>query len=264
MSKDGNKRLNNKIALITGAGSGIGRATSLRFAKEGAKVIVTDINEETAQETVELIKTEIEGKAIAIGCDISNKNDVKSMVKQASDQFTRIDILFNNAGIGTYSLGELTNINLKIWDEVMNVNLRGTWLVSKFIAKEMKKQDIVGELRGKIINNASMAGVIPSTPLGVYSISKAGVIAMTKIFAQELAPFKITVNAICPGFHVTGVYFNDERFIEKALQYWGRSIPLERIGTAEDVANVMFFLASDDSNYLTGQSISCDGGCSVA
>ncbi|NVM01833.1 MAG: SDR family oxidoreductase, partial [Candidatus Helarchaeota archaeon] len=173
MSKDNNKRLNNKVTLITGAGSGIGRATSLRFAKEGAKVIVVDINADTAQETVKMIKMEIKGEAIAIGCDISNKNDVKSMVKQASDQFSRIDILFNNAGIGTYSLGELTNINVKIWDEVMNVNLRGTWLVSKFIGKIMKKQDIVGELRGKIINNASMAGILPSTPLGVYSISKA-------------------------------------------------------------------------------------------
>ncbi|MFX1450038.1 MAG: SDR family NAD(P)-dependent oxidoreductase [Promethearchaeota archaeon] len=264
MSKNNNKRLKNKVALITGAGSGIGRATSLRFAKEGAKVIVTDINLETAQETVKLIKEDLQGEAIAIGCDISNKNEVKSMVKQAYDDFARIDILFNNAGLGTYSLGELTSINEKIWDEVINVNLRGTWLVSKFIAKNMKKQDIVGELRGKIINNASMAGVIPSTPLGVYSISKAGIIAMTKIFAQELAPFKITVNSICPGFHVTGVYLNDERLIEEALRMWGRSIPLERIGTAEDVANVMFFLASDDSNYLTGQSISCDGGCTVA
>ena len=264
MAKIKNKRLSNKVALITGAGSGIGRATSLRFAEEGAKIIVTDINEETAQETVKLIKTKMNGDAIAIGCDISNKNDVKSMVKQASDQFARIDILFNNAGIGTYSLGELTNINEKIWDEVMNVNLRGTWLVSKFVVKKMKKQEIIGELRGKIINNASMAGVIPSTPLGVYSISKAGVLAMTRIFAQELAPFKITVNSVCPGFHVTGVYLNDERLIEKALDLWGRAIPLERIGTAEDVANVLFFLASDDSNYLTGQSVNCDGGCSVA
>jgi len=125
----------------------------------------------------------------------------------------------------------------------------------------MKKQDITGELRGKIINVASLAGKVPTPPLGAYSISKAGVIAMTQVFAQELAPFKITVNGVCPGFHVTAIYLNDEKLVEEVVKMWGRKIPLDRLGTAADVANVLFFLASDDSNYMTGQSLNCTGGC---
>ena len=264
MSQNENKRLINKIALITGAGSGIGRATALRFAKEGASVIVVDINADTAEDTVNRIKKDTDSKAIAIGCDISKTDEVKAMVKQVYDNFPRLDILFNNAGIGNNSFGSLYSITEKTWDEVMNVNLRGTWLVSKYFAKKMKKQDIVGELRGKIINNSSLAGKMPSTPLGAYSISKAGVIAMTTVLAQELSPFKITVNAVCPGFHVTGIYFNDERAIEVALKEFGREIPLGRIGTADDVARVLFFLASKDSDYMTGQALTIDGGVIIA
>ncbi|MHA1380784.1 MAG: SDR family NAD(P)-dependent oxidoreductase [Candidatus Helarchaeota archaeon] len=253
----------DKTALITGAGSGIGRATSLRLAKEGAKVIVVDINLENAQDTVDLIKKQYKNKAIAMECDISNVEEVKHLVRRFYGQFRRLDILFNNAGIGTFSYGELISLRENIWDEVMSTNLRGTWLVTKYFVKKMRKQEIRigGELRGKIINNASLVGKEPMSPLGAYSISKAGVIAMTHIFAQELAPYKITVNAVCPGFHLTGIYLNDEKVIKEIMQKWGRKIPLERYGTSEDVANVVFFLASDDSNYLTGQSISCDGGC---
>jgi len=123
----------------------------------------------------------------------------------------------------------------------------------------MKKQDMAGELRGKVIIVSSFAGKVPFTPLGAYSISKAGLIAMTQVFAQELAPFKITVNAICPGFHLTGIYLNDEKTARQSLQWSGRKIPLERIGTAEDVANLMFFLASEDSNYITGRPSALTG-----
>jgi len=258
-----NKRLYNKIALITGAGSGFGRATSLRFAEEGASVIAVDKNLDTAEETISMIKKDFPTNALAIKCDISNKDEIKEMAKQVFENFSRLDILINNAGIGTFSYGKLSTLSEKVWDEVMNVNLRGTWLVTKELVKRMKKQELVGEIRGKIIIVSSLAGKMPSTPLGAYSISKAGLIAMTQVLAQELAPLKITVNGICPGFHVTAIYLNDENLVKQAVQWWGRKIPLERIGTADDVAKVLFFLASDDSNYMTGQSLNCDGGCSA-
>ncbi len=261
MEKIESKRLLNKIVLITGAGSGIGRATSIRFASEGASVIVVDINHETAEETVELIKNVSKSPAIAIKCDISNLPEVEAMSQEALSAFPRLDILINNAGIGTYSLGNVYSVSEQIWDQVMDVNLKGTWLVTKEIVKKMKKQKKVGELRGKIINNASLAGKVPSPPLGVYSISKAAVIAMTQVLAQELGRFKITVNAVCPGFHVTAIYNNDPLLVKEASKMFPGKITLKRIGTAEDVANVLYFLASDDSNYMTGQSLNCGGGC---
>ncbi|NHI92952.1 MAG: SDR family oxidoreductase [Candidatus Lokiarchaeota archaeon] len=254
------KRLLNKIALITGAGSGFGRATSLRFAREGASVIAVDINAISNEETIKLIKKEVGGKTLAIKCDISNISEIKSAVKLVYKEFPRLDMLVNNAGIGG-PIGPLSSISEKAWDGLMNINLRGTWLMSREFIKKMKKQELEGELRGKIINVSSLVGKIPSSPLGVYSITKAGIIAMTQIFAQELGPHKITVNAVCPGFHVTGAYFNDPNITKKASEIWSGRICLERIGTAEDVSNVLFFLASEDSNYMTGQSLNCGGGC---
>ena len=166
MSKNTDKRLNNKVALITGAGSGIGRATSLRFAKEGARVIVTDINIETAQETVKLIKTEMQGEAIAIGCDISNKDEVKSMVKQASDQFARIDIVFNNAGIGVAYGRNICRVKETDWDKIMAVNLKGQWLVAKSIWRKMNAQKFE-PLAGKMIHTSSIAGMVPDIGMPV-------------------------------------------------------------------------------------------------
>ncbi len=255
------KRLLNKIALITGAGSGFGRATSLRFAKEGANLIVIDKNGETAEETVTLINKETDVKAISIKCDISNKDEVEAAEKRVYEEFSRLDILINNAGIGNQSAGAIHNLQDTIWDEVINVNLRGTWLVTKTFVKHMKEQEINGELRGKIINVSSLAGKMPAPPLGVYSISKAAINAMTTVLAQELGEFKITANGVCPGFHVTGIYFNDENIVNMMVKMWGKKIPLRRIGTAEDISNILFFLASNDSNYMTGQSINCSGGC---
>ncbi|NHI92951.1 MAG: SDR family oxidoreductase [Candidatus Lokiarchaeota archaeon] len=255
------RRLLNKVALITGAGSGFGRATSLRFAREGASVISIDKNGTTAEETVKLIEKEVGGKNLAFECDISNISDIKSAVKLVYENFPRLDILINNAGVGNTSMGVLYHISEKVWDDLMNVNLRGTWLMSREFIKKMKKQEIIGELRGKIINVSSLAGKLPSSPLGVYSISKAGINAMTQILAQELGPHKITVNGVCPGFHVTGIYLNDPNLVKIASEMWSGKICLERIGTAEDVSNVLFFLASEDSNYMTGQSLNCGGGC---
>lgn len=254
------KRLLNRVALITGAGSGFGRAACLRFAREGASVVAVDINADSNQETAELIEKETGSKATAIKCDISKISEIESVVKSVYDKFPRLDILVNNAGKGS-AIGPLYRISEKEWDDLMNINLRGTWLMSREFTLKMKKQDINGELRGKIINVSSLTGKAPSSPLGVYSITKAGIIAMTQIFAKDLGRHKITVNAICPGFHVTGAFFNSPDITKQLAESWPGKIYLERLGTAEDVSNVLFFLASDDSNYMTGQSLNCDGGC---
>ena len=260
MESKESKRLLKKVALITGAGSGFGRATSLRFAKEGASIIALDINAKSNEETINMIKNEIGGKGLAIKCDISKITEIKSVVKRVYEEFPRLDILINNAGVGG-PIGPLHSISEKAWDGLMNINLRGTWLMTREFVKKMKKQEIIGEMRGKIINVSSLAGKLPTPPLGVYSISKAGIIAMTQILAQELGRHKITVNAVCPGFHVTGIYLNDPNLVKQASEMWAGKICLERIGTADDVARVLFFLASDDSNYMTGQSLNCGGGC---
>ena len=181
-------RLQDKITLITGAGSGFGRATSLIFAKEGAHIIAVDKNSEAAEETIGLVHRESDVKAIAIKCDISCKDDIEAAEKRVYADFPRLDILINNAGIGNQSLGKIYELKDAVWDEVMNVNLRGTWQVTKAFAKHMVKQELQGEMRGKIINVSSLAGKVPSPPLGAYAISKAAVNAMTGLSLRKRPP----------------------------------------------------------------------------
>ncbi|MHA1579722.1 MAG: SDR family NAD(P)-dependent oxidoreductase [Candidatus Freyarchaeota archaeon] len=197
------QRLGGRVALITGAGSGVGRAISVRYAKEGADILVNDINLEGANETAKMIR-ELGRKALVIWADVGNSAEVEAMVEKAYNEWGRIDILVNNAGISRlpYLIIEQTEVE---WDRVINTNLKGTWLCSKFVALRMLKQEKrFGSLRGKIINIASIAGKTALPHIGAYCASKFGVIGLTQVLAKELAP-DITVNAICPGFHVTGI-----------------------------------------------------------
>jgi NAD(P)-dependent dehydrogenase (short-subunit alcohol dehydrogenase family) len=253
------QRLGGRIALVTGAGSGIGRAISLRYAREGADIIVDDINLEGANETAKGIE-ELGRKAMVIRADVGVSAEVEAMLERAYGEWGRIDIMVNNAGISglPYVLIEQTE---EEWDRVMNTNLKGAWLCSKFAAIRMLKQEMkFGSLKGKIINVASIAGKTATPHIGAYSASKFGVIAVTQVFAKELAP-DITVNAICPGFHVTGIYFNSEEVVRGSMEtFKSPEILLERLGRAEDVAPLAAFLASEDSDYMTGQAINIDGG----
>jgi NAD(P)-dependent dehydrogenase (short-subunit alcohol dehydrogenase family) len=253
------QRLGGRVALITGSGSGIGRAISLRYAKEGASIIVNDMNLEGANETASMIK-ELGRKAMVIKADVGKSAEVEAMVEKAYKDWGRIDILVNNAGISgiPYLLYEEPEDE---WDHVMSTNLKGPWLCSKFVALRMLKQEKkFGCLRGKIINTASIAGKTALPHIGVYSASKFGVIALTQVFAKELAP-DITVNALCPGFHVTGIYLNSEDVIRESMKQFNcPGILTGRIGQAEDVAPLAAFLASNDSDYMTGQAINIDGG----
>jgi len=257
-------RLSGRVALVTGSSAGIGRGISIRFASEGADVIVNGRNEKAMQETSQIIE-KLGRKALAVRADISKSKQVEEMAKQAYDRFGRVDVLVNNAGIsGTpYKLIDLPENE---WDQVMETNLRGTWLVSKAICKRMLKQTPLknSSVLGKVVNISSDAGKAGQPTIGCYSASKAGVIALTQAMARELGP-KITVNAICPGYIMTSMYNMDEGMAKAAMLLLSNihsfgEIPMKRIGVPEDVAGVAVFLASRDSDYVTGQAINVCGG----
>ena len=251
------ENMNPKNILITGAGSGFGRAMGIRLASEGHNLILNDVNENGLKETEKLIKEHNIKILLQVG-DVSDSKSVQNMISNTKKEFQVLHVIINNAGVS----GEPTNmidVSEEDLDHVMNVNFKGYWLLSKYAAKLMKKQKDIKPIRGKIINVASDAGKYPMPLIGPYSCSKAAVIALTKVLSRELAP-RITVNAICPGFHVTGIYNNDPKLIETFMETLSLKIPLKRLGTAEDVTGMISFLVSEDSNYITGQSFNVDGG----
>ncbi len=252
-------RLEGKNILITGAGSGIGKATAILFAKEGANVAVNDINEENVKDTAEKIKA-LGKKTLVLIADITKSDQVKAMVKNFYENFDQLDVLVNNAGIGgTFS--SVIRTKEEIWDRTMEINAKSVFLVTKYFAINMKKNNAPeDQLRGKIINVASMRGKSGRKNLGAYSASKAAVVSLTQTLAQELGNSRITCNAICPGLIHTPIYGN----ISKE-DLAGSSLPtcLEKfkpVGEPEDVAKVALFLASGDSDFITGQSIPVSGG----
>jgi len=253
------KRLKGRIALVTGAGSGIGRAISLRFASEGASLVICDINSDTIEETKSMIiKKYPDISVITSTTDISNEGQIKDLVDLTYKSYEHLNILVNNAGISGPE-GALIKVSSKDWDTVINTNLKGTWMMCKYFAQKMRRQKELKPLRGKIINIASIAGKVGHKLIGAYSISKFGIVGLTQCLAIELAP-NITVNAICPGMIKTNIYKMNEELMQVALDEYGFNIKLKRWGSPDDVANVAFFLASDDSNYMTGQSLTISGG----
>lgn len=244
-------KLEEKVSIVTGGGQGIGRAVSLKLAEEGSDVLVSDVVKETAKQ----VAGEVQGKGRkADWCevDVSNGNQVKEMVEMAMDTFGRIDVLVNVAGIVNRSPIEETTE--EDWERVMAVNLKGTFLCSRDAGKVMIKQG-----GGSIVNFASVAGHTPQIYLGAYSSSKAGVILLTKMMAIEWAKHKVRVNAVSPGPITTpmtqAIYHTPELKARRA-----RAVPMNRFGEPEEVANTVAFLASDDSSYITGQSLPVDGG----
>ncbi|MGM7720340.1 3-oxoacyl-[acyl-carrier-protein] reductase [Metabacillus sp. Hm71] len=242
--------LENKVALVTGASRGIGRAIALDLAKNGASVAVNYAgNEAKANEVVDEIKAG-GGNAFAIKADVSNSEDVTQMVKEVINQFGQLDILVNNAGITRDNL--LMRMKDNEWDDVINTNLKGVFLCTKAVTRQMMKQR-----SGRIINITSVVGVSGNPGQANYVAAKAGVIGLTKTTAKELASRNITVNAVAPGFITTDM---TDELSEETKAEMLKQIPLAKLGEPSDIANIVSFLASDKSKYITGQTMHVNGG----
>jgi NAD(P)-dependent dehydrogenase (short-subunit alcohol dehydrogenase family) len=245
-------KLKGKVALVTGAGRGIGRAIALLFAKEGADIAVNDIEPVSAQETDRTIK-QIGQRSIAIRADISEANEVEFMVNRVIQELGGVHILVNNAGIGPQIL-PTTEQSLEYWDRVVKVHLRGTYLCSRFAGKWM-----ILNKTGKIVNIASITGMSGFPMRTEYGPAKAGIINMTKALAVEWAKYNINVNSIAPGYILTPT--TKEGKVD--LQVIEEKIPLGRIGSPDEIAKAALFLVSDDASYITGANLPVDGGWSA-
>jgi 3-oxoacyl-(acyl-carrier-protein) reductase len=244
-------RLKDKVAIITGAGSGIGEATALRFVKEGAKVVINDVNLEGANSVLEKIK-EMGGKAIVLKADISKKEGVEGMMQKVVEHFGKLDILVNNAGINRDAFTK--KMTEEDWDLVIRINLKGTFLCCQAAINTMGKQGF-----GRIINTSSI-GSLGNPGQANYSASKSGVIGLTKTLALECARYGITVNCVAPGATKTPMTV---KMPENIFQMITEKIPLKRWAEPDEIANMHVFLASDEASYITGQVIFVDGGISV-
>ena len=245
--------LKNKIALVTGAGRGIGRAIAIAFAEEGAEVIINyNGSEERAKEVKQTIE-ENGGKASIYKCNVSDFVACEAMIKDIVKEYGHLDILVNNAGITKDGL--IMKMKEEDFDSVLNVNLKGTFNTIRHSARQMLKQR-----SGKIINISSVSGILGNVGQANYAASKAGVIGLTKTMARELGSRGITVNAIAPGFVDTEM---TEVLSEEIRENACKQIILGRFGKPEDIANTAVFLASDKADYITGQVISVDGGMNV-
>jgi len=253
-------RLKGKKALITGGGSGIGKATSLLFAKHGAKICVVDINAEAAKETTKLINAN-GGEAITIEADVTNNEQVKRMIDQAVAQFNGLDILYNNAGMSS-PLFLIEDLDEEHWDKSMAVNVKSIFLACKYSIPYMKKQG-----GGVIINTCSIIAIRPRARQSAYLASKAAAMNLTKGIALETAPYKIRVNCINPVAAETPLLekilrdsTKEEDDYRNEKKKYIESVPIGRLATAEDVAFAALYLASDESSMLTGTCINVDGG----
>ncbi len=253
-------KLTGKIAIVTGASQGIGRAITLRLAREGASLVIGDIDVEAAEKVAREVR---DGgtEALVMKLDVTKAEEVNKVIGEIVEKFGRIDILVNNAGISSMAL--VVDLKEKDWDANVNVNAKGVFLCSQAVARQMIKQK-----SGKIINNASLAAKRGAPFLGHYSASKFAVLGLTYTMALELASYGITVNAVCPGIVETGMIKREWKWegdlrgmtADQVREEVLSTIPLGRLAQPEDIAAVVAFLASKDADYMTGQALNINGG----
>jgi NAD(P)-dependent dehydrogenase (short-subunit alcohol dehydrogenase family) len=247
------KRINEKVAIVTGGAQGIGQGICLRLAEEGARVAIFDLNLAEAKKTAKEIEKS-GGTALALKVDVSKSSEVDAAVKQVISKFGKVDILVNNAGISLTS--KVANMTDEIWDRTLDVNLKGVFLCCRAVVTHMKERKY-----GKIINIASILALRGSVYYAHYGATKAGVVAFTQGLAIELGPHNINVNAVGPG--VIDTPMADHDVAPEVRQHLQKRIPLRRIGVPRDIANAVVFLASDEASYITGQCLYVCGGLSA-
>ncbi len=248
------KRLSGKVAVITGGARGIGEGIAYRYAEEGASIIIADLKEKEATETISRIES-FGSKAIFVKTDVADPASIEDMVNKTIKTFGKIDILVNNAGISL--MKKITEASVEDWDKLNSVNLKGVWLCTRAVAPHMIKANY-----GKIINISSISGLVGYKWESIYCSTKGGVINMTRELAVELAPEGIYVNCICPGIIETPLYKDIDFPLDdkENLEYTLKAIPMKKIGMPGDIAGAAFFFASEDSSFVTGQILAVDGG----
>ena len=248
-------RIKNKVALITGAGAGIGEAIAVRFAEEGARLVLNDISEKGARQTVDLV-CKMGAEAVSAVGDVSSESDAARLTEIAIEHFGRLDILVNNAA--DFTQKSVENASVADWEKVLRINVIGTALVAKYAARAMMASG------GAIVNIASMSGIVAQRDFATYNSSKGAVLNMTRCLALDLAPHKIRVNSVCPGCVVTSASYREIERLGLTFEEWrDRAAPghmLNRLGEPREVANAVLFLASDEASFITAAELLVDGG----
>ncbi|WP_434978255.1 SDR family oxidoreductase [Daejeonia sp. YH14] len=248
------EQFREKVALVTGGGSGIGQATAIEFARKGAKVVVANRNEAMGHATVRLIQ-EIGGTAVFIKTDITDEDNVKNLLEQTVEIYGRLDFAFNNAGV-SQDPGPVDLQTADEFDRILNTNVKGVWLCMKYQLPELVKT------KGAIVNTASMAGVVGFAGAAAYTASKHAVIGLTKSFALEYAEAGVRINSIAPGFIDTGM-FDEVGGSDDLKKEFANQVPLKRWGQAKEIADTVIYLCSSASSFVTGHTLIADGGYTV-